>query len=279
MKLIDGRALAEKVKDQITLEVFNLSKKDKPRPNLAIILVGSRPDSEIYVSLKEREAKKVGIDTHLYRFAEDTAATEIIETIKFLNDDPLIDALLVQLPLPKDLDEKQIMAAVDPQKDADGFLTGCPDCVTPPVIAGMAMMLGSLSLDTKNLTAAVVYNSEIFGQKIEENLRLAGFSSVLGISSHDPEVIKTVSLPADILVTAIGVPSLITGDMIKNGAVIIDIGITRSGAKVCGDVSAESVASRAAYLSPVPGGVGPLTIAFLFKNVLNLYYQRHGFSN
>jgi 5,10-methylene-tetrahydrofolate dehydrogenase/Methenyl tetrahydrofolate cyclohydrolase len=149
MKIIDGRALAEQVKDQIALEVFEEVKNGGAHPSLAIVLVGSRPDSKLYVKLKEREAKKLGIDTHLYELEETVSENEIIETIKFLNNDKAIDSVLVQLPLPENINTEKVMAALDPKKDADGFLDNHPDNVLSPVLSSVKMMLDDTKIEPK----------------------------------------------------------------------------------------------------------------------------------
>lgn len=274
MNIIDGRALAEKVKDKIAEEVFQITKTDGVHPSLAIILVGSRPDSKLYVSLKEREAKKLGIDTHLYEMEENISEEEIIETIKFLNNDEAVDSVLVQLPLPEHINTDKVMAALNPEKDADGFLENHPENVNSPVLAAVKMMLDDTKIDAQNLTAGALYNSDVFGDALKKLLTDYGFKEVKGITAREAASVAEITESVDVLVTAIGAPFFIKGGMIKNDAVIIDIGTTQVGDKVCGDVDADSVKEKAAYLSPVPGGVGPMTIAFLFQNVLNIYKNK-----
>lgn len=274
MKIIDGRALAEKVKDKITLEVFEAVKNGEAHPSLAIILVGTRPDSQLYVKLKEREAKKLGIDTYLYELEENTSEEEIIETIKFLNNDEAIDSVLVQLPLPDKINTDKVMAALNPKKDADGFLDNHPENVNSPVLAAVKMMLDDTKIEAKNLTAGALYNSEVFGEALKKILVEYGFKNVTGITARDASEVSKISETVDVLVTAIGAPFFIKGDMIKKDSVIIDIGTTQVGDKVCGDVDFDNVKDKASYISPVPGGVGPLTIAFLFQNVLNIYKNK-----
>jgi methylenetetrahydrofolate dehydrogenase (NADP+)/methenyltetrahydrofolate cyclohydrolase len=292
VQLIDGRALAEKIKDGIVKEIAALDKlpapdKKKPglicqRPNLAIILVGDRPDSALYVNLKEREAKRVGIDTHIYRCAADTPEREIFDTIDFLNRDGLIDAILVQLPLPAGFNTDGIIRAIDPRKDVDRFhpsnleilFKTCEhEKVIPPVIKVVLEILKSINCDLRGRTACVVYNSEIFGKSLVKVLECRGAKcETAKINDSD---LKGKTSRADILITAVGQPRFITGEMVKNDAVLIDIGITKEGGKVCGDIDFKSVKDRAAFITPVPGGVGPLTIAMLFQNTLEIYRQKH----
>ncbi len=274
MNIIDGRKLAEKVKDKIAVEVFEITKLGAPHPSLAIILVGSRPDSQLYVSLKEREAKKLGIDTHLYEMEENVSEDEIIETIKFLNNDEEVDSVIVQLPLPDHINTDKVMSALDPKKDADGFLDNHSDNVISPVLASVKMMLDDTKINPSNLSAGALYNSEVFGEALKKLLADYGFKKVYGITARDAAEVSKISETVDVLVTAIGAPFFIKGDMIKKDSVIIDIGTTQVGDKVCGDVDFDNVKDVAAFVSPVPGGVGPMTIAFLFQNVLNIYKNK-----
>lgn len=274
MKIIDGRKLAEKVKDKIALEVFEAVKNGEAHPSLAIILVGSRPDSQLYVKLKEREAKKLGIDTYLYELEENTSEAEIIETIKFLNNDDTIDSVLVQLPLPDHIDTDKVMSVLDPKKDADGFLDNHPENVMSPVLASVKMMLDSTKIKAKDLSAGALYNSDVFGEALKKLLTDYGFKDVKGITARDASEVAKISETVDVLVSAIGAPFFIKAGMIKHDAVLIDVGTTQVGDKVCGDIDFDNVKDKASYISPVPGGVGPMTIAFLFQNVLNIYKNK-----
>lgn len=278
-KIIDGKILAEKIKDKIAREIQELN---GPRPNLAIILVGERPDSELYVSLKEREAKKVGIDTHLYKCSGNTSEPELLDMIKCLNDDKLIDAILVQLPLPAKINTDTIMLALDPAKDVDGFqpdnleklLKSCesPDLM-PPVFAVVSAMLKSIELEIRHKRICIISNSDIFGKSLAHVLNCRGAKAAA--VKADTQNLKKQTRKADVLITAVGQPKFIKKDMIKSGAALIDVGIVRQDGKVVGDVDLEDVKNKAGYISPVPGGVGPMTIAMAFKNTLELYKKRH----
>lgn len=274
MKIIDGRKLAEKVKDKIALEVFEAVKNGEAHPSLAIILVGSRPDSQLYVSLKQIEARKLGIDTYLYELEETTSEAEIIETIEFLNNDNSIDSVLVQLPLPENINTDKVMAVLNPKKDADGFLDNHPSNVMSPVLASVKLMLDSTKIKAKDLSAGVLYNSEVFGEALKKLLTGYGFKEVKGVTARDAAAVSRVSETVDVLITAIGAPFFIKAGMIKQDAVIIDIGTTQIGNKVCGDVDFDNVKDKVSFISPVPGGVGPMTIAFLFQNVLSIYKNK-----
>jgi methylenetetrahydrofolate dehydrogenase (NADP+)/methenyltetrahydrofolate cyclohydrolase len=256
---IDGKRIAEKIKDKIAAEIFSF---DELRPNLAIILVGEREDSKIYVSLKESEGKKVGIDTHIYRLEEETSERDLLDIIEFLNRDLLIDGILVQLPLPKHINTDKIILALDPKKDVDGFHPQHPDYILSPVLGSVKACLKEIKFEAKGRTACVLYNSEIFGGGVKELLEKDGLKII------------EKSKEADVLVTALGNPHKIKSDDIKQDAVVIDIGITKVGEEVLGDVDFESVKDKAKYLTPVPGGIGPITVAFLFKNVLEIF-KRH----
>ena len=257
MKIIDGRKLAEKIKDKIALEVFEAVQNGEAHPSLAIVLVGTRSDSQLYVKLKEREAKKLGIDTYLYELEETASETEIIETIKFLNNDDAIDSILVQLPLPDHIDTDKVMSVLDPKKDADGFLEDHPANVMSPVLAAVKMMLDSTEIKAEDLSAGALYNSDVFGEALKKLLADYGFKQVKGITARDAQEVAKISETVDVLVSAIGAPFFIKEGMIKHDAVLID-----------------NVKEKASFISPVPGGVGPMTIAFLFQNVLNIYKNK-----
>jgi len=282
-KIIDGQKLAKKIKDKIVKEILELN-NNKPdcllRPNLAIILVGEREDSKLYVDLKEKEAKKVGIDTHLYKLPTNTLETNILETISCLNKDEQIDAILVQLPLPKDFNTNKIIKAIDPKKDVDRFhpdnlkilMSTCGhDEVMPPVHSTVLEILRSIKCDLKNKETCIIANSDIFGKSLAKVLSCEG-AKVSTLSASNKSL-SDKTKKADILITATGKPKFIKADMIKQDAIVIDIGITKDNKKVCGDVDFEQVIKKASFVTPVPGGVGPLTIAMLFKNTLELYHR------
>lgn len=258
VKKIDGHAIAEKFKDQIVTQIFKL---DGPRPNLAIILVGEREDSKLYVSLKQKEGVKVGVDTHLYELEENATEEELLKVIGFLNVDDLIDGILIQLPLPPQFDTDKIIAAIDPLKDADGFHEEHPYYVMSPVLASILACLEEINFDFENKTACVLHNSDIFGLSVKKLLEEKGMKVSLKDNSEE----------ADLIVSALGKPHFIKKEMIKDKAVIIDIGITKVEDKVLGDADFEDLKDKASYITPVPGGIGPMTIAFLFKNVLEIF--------
>ncbi|MEI8360735.1 MAG: bifunctional 5,10-methylenetetrahydrofolate dehydrogenase/5,10-methenyltetrahydrofolate cyclohydrolase [bacterium] len=277
MILIDGKKLAEKIKDEVVKEVLALSE----RPNLAIVIVGDKSDSRLYVSLKERQAKTVGIDTHVYRLAENISEEELTETIKFLNSDETIDAILLQLPLPEHLNTDNVVGAIDPEKDVDGFhpsnlskiMADCEISVEPPLVLVVLEILKSINFSISGKKAIIIANSDFFGQVIKRVLECRGAQTELILAS-DFKAEQTCE--ADLLVTAVGQPGIIKGVAVKQDAVIIDIGISHDEmGKVVGDVDFDSVKDKVSYLTPVPGGVGPMTIAMAFKNTVKIFKQRH----
>lgn len=275
--IIDGRQIAELIKDEITLNIF----KDLPRrPSLAIILVGQRPDSEIYVALKEREAKKVGIDTHLYRLEEDSSEDDLLGVINFLNNDQEVDAVLLQLPLPDKFNADKMIAAINPSKDADGFHPEHPDYILSPVIAAVDFIIHDYKVAGR---ACVFYRSEVFGQSLRKHLENHGLLvDLLPVAETEnpchnrnlQQSFSEISRQADIVITALGLPEFLNQTYLKTGAVVVDVGITKVGDKVVGDVDFADALPAAAAITPVPGGIGPMTIAFLFKNVWEIYRRR-----
>jgi methylenetetrahydrofolate dehydrogenase (NADP+)/methenyltetrahydrofolate cyclohydrolase len=261
LKLIDGKSIAEKIKDELFQKIITLK---GVRPNLAIIVVGEREDSKLYVSLKEREGRKVGIDTHIYRLSNTSSEQELLEVINFLNNDSLIDGILLQLPLPPQFNTNKIIASISPLKDVDGFHPQHPDYIVSPVIAAVQSCLTEAKISDNEKTVSIFYNSEVF---------LANLQKLL-ISQNYIILPTKDSNQAKVIISALGEPKKITESMIKEGAVLIDIGITKIDDKVYGDVDFDSVKDKASYLTPVPGGIGPMTIAFLFKNVWEVFIRK-----
>lgn len=277
-KIINGKKLAEEIKDKIVKEITKLG---GDRPSLAIILIGDREDSCLYVNLKEKESKKCGIDTHLYKCDKDIPEREIFDMIDCLNKDDSIDAILVQLPLPDGFDTDGIIRAIDPQKDVDRFhpdnlevlfKTCDHEHVMPPVFGAVLEMLKSINCDLENKQACVIYNSEIFGKGLKKVLECK--NAKVNIAHANDKNLEKTTQDADVLITAVGRSEFIKANMIKKDATIIDIGITRKKEKTLGDVDQESVKERVSFITPVPGGVGPMTIAMLFQNTLELYKNR-----
>ena len=279
VKIIDGKKLAEDINNQTVLEVQTLPR----RPNLAIIIVGDNPDSDLYVSKKEKKAKEVGVDTHTYKCEQDIGQGKLLETIDWLNQDDMIDGIMVQLPLPKDGDYNtdEIIKRIRPDKDVDRFhpenikpiRETCSDKhIMPPVFGVVLEMLKSISIELEDTKVTILSKSEIFGGSLAKALECKGAKTTV-CSADDPEVSEK-SRGADILIPVIGKPKFVKGDMIKEDVVIIDVGITREMGSVYGDVDFEDVKDKAGYISPVPGGVGPMTVALTLRNTLELYKRR-----
>jgi len=277
MQLIDGKKIAERIKAEIAQEIVKLG----ARPNLAIVLVGERDDSRLYVRLKEKQAKEVGIDTHLYQCAADISEAELISMIDFLNADEMIDGILVQLPLPEGLNTDKVIERIRPDKDVDGFqpynlnqfFTSCDNPNTPPIIAVVLEIIKEIKFDLQGRLAVALVNSELLGRAIKHALECGG--AICEILHQNNQEMAAKSSRADLLISAIGAPQLITKEFIKPEAVIIDIGINSlPDGRVVGDVDLESVKIKAGFLTPVPGGVGPVTIAMAFRNTLRLFKEK-----
>jgi len=284
-QIINGKILAKKIKKQVINELKQLGNQhtcSNRRPNLAIILIGERQDSMLYVELKEKEAKKFGIDMHTYKCPEDISEREILEIINHLNQDDLIDGILVQLPLPKGFDTDAIIRAIDPAKDVDRFhpdnlkilFSTCNHhSVIPPVFAVVLEMLKSINYDMQGKQVCIICNWDIFGKGLTRVMECQGCKA--DIANADDKNLNKKTRQADILISAVGKPGFIKKEMIKRDCVIIDIGIVKKGKKVYGDVDFKDCQDKAKYISPVPGGVGPLTIAMAFKNTLELYKRNN----
>lgn len=277
-RIIDGRKIAERIGDEVKDAVDKLMEAGGRVPGLAIVLVGEREDSMLYVRLKEREAKRVGIDIHVYRCLQDTPENDIIEVIEHLNQDDDVDAILVQLPLPKKFDTDRIIKTIDPEKDVDRFhpenlkklLETCNHKeVIPPVLQVVVEMLKDVNFDLKGKKVCVISNSDIFGKSLTKVLECR--EGKVDLINADDSNLKEKTVQADLLISAVGRPEFIGGNMIKEKAVVIDIGITKEGKDILGDVNFKEAEEKASFITPVPGGVGPVTVAMLLKNTLELY--------
>lgn len=267
MKLIKGKKISAEILRNLKQEI----KSSRLSPGLTVVLIGKNKASETYVGLKKKAAEKVGINFELVRFSEKVKESEIIKKIKELNSDKKIHGIIVQLPLPEKFKQQQIINAIDPKKDADGFhpestklfLRGKSE-IQPVFPAAIMKCLDGL-FGKKSVAVAVV-NSKKFGEIICAVLALSGIKAeYILVKNMRKNLLKIKN--ADIVISAVGKPSLITGVIIKKGAIVIDGGITKKGKKVVGDVDFESARKAADYLSPVPGGVGPVTVACLLRNV------------
>ena len=283
MKLIDGKAIAATVKSEIANEVRKMIDDDQKTPHLAAVLVGNDPASETYIASKERACKEVGFTSSIYKMSEQTTEKELLKTIEFLNNDEDVDGYIVQLPLPKHINTDKIISAIDPKKDVDGFhpqnvgrMTMDMPCFLPATPAGIMTLLERSNIETEGKNCVVLGRSNIVGTPmailLSRNSKKANCTVTLCHSRT--KNLKEICLTADILVAAIGKPEFVTADMVKEGAVVIDVGIHRvddnseKGYKIVGDVKLDEVTPKCSLFTPVPGGVGPMTIVSLLSNTL-----------
>ena len=291
MEILDGKIVSQSVKDELKAEVIQLIKNNKRLPHLAAILVGNNGASETYVASKAKNCEEIGFKSSLFRLNEDITESELINAVIKLNADESVDGILVQLPLPKHIDEQKIINLIDPSKDVDGFspvsigkmVLGLPSFI-PATPYGIMLMLEHYNIETSGKHAVVIGRSNIVGRPISILLNQNnkyGDCTVTVCHSRTKNM-KEICLQADIIVAALGKPNFLTADMVKENAVVIDVGITRvadaskkSGFAIKGDVDFENVSPKCSYITPVPGGVGLMTIAALLKNTFNAYKQRN----
>ncbi len=268
-KKIDGTAIAEEILSEVSAEM----KRSRLRPRLDVVLVGNNPASRAYVARKTKAAAKVGIESYTHHLPENMDQPELLGLVRKLSDDPKVNGLLVQLPLPEQIDESEVLAVVSPEKDVDGFhaqnagaLLRAEPGIRPCTPAGIIELLVRSGIKIAGKHAVVVGRSAIVGKPVALML-LENDATVTVAHSRTPNLGKVTKL-ADILVVAAGRPKLITKAMVKRGAVVIDVGINRLGEQLVGDVDFASVSKVAGAISPVPGGVGPMTVAMLMKNTM-----------
>lgn len=273
MTIIDGKAVSAAVKDEVKNEVEQL-KKSGSVPCLAVVLVGNDPASKVYVGNKKKACEYCGIKSLEYLLDENTTEEELLSLINVLNNDSAVNGILVQLPLPKHINEEHIINSIVPSKDVDAFhpvnvgkiMIGNPDFL-PCTPAGVMEMLKKYNIETCGKDCVIIGRSNIVGKPMAM-LMLAANATVTVCHSKTANI-KEKCKNADIIIAAVGKAGFVTADMVKDGAVVIDVGINRnSEGKLCGDVDFESVSQKASYITPVPGGVGPMTIATLMNNTL-----------
>lgn len=282
MQIIDGKKIAAEIKREIAAEVDKRKSKGLKIPHLAAILVGNDPSSEIYVSNKIKDCKEVGFNSTLIRFDSNVQENELIDNIKKLNSDYEVDGFIVQLPLPDTISENKIIESIDPSKDVDGFhpvnvgkmVLGIPSFL-PATPFGIIELIKRTGIKTAGKHCVVIGRSNIVGRPVSILLSLKGIDATVTVVHSRTENIKDIILQADILIAALGSPGFVKADMVKEGVVIIDVGTTRvvapetkSGWKLVGDVDFENVAPKCSYITPVPGGVGPMTRVSLLRNTL-----------
>ena len=283
MQLIDGKAVADQIKQEIAEEVADIKAKGGKTPHLAVIIVGHDGGSETYVAHKVKSCEQVGFKSTKLAFDADVTEDELLSHIKALNEDPDVDGFIVQLPLPKHIDEQKVTMAIDYRKDVDGFhpvnvgrmAIGLP-CFISATPLGILTLLQHYHIETSGKKCVVLGRSNIVGKPMAQLMmqKQYGDATVTVCHSHSKNL-KEECREADIIIAAIGRPNFVTADMVKPGAVVIDVGTTRvpdatkkSGFRLNGDVKFDEVAEKCSFITPVPGGVGPMTICSLMKNTL-----------
>ena len=269
MAIIDGKKTAQKVIEEIKAKV----KKMKVKPGLAFVLVGDNPASKVYISNKDKACKNAGFHTETIRLDEDVPEGDLIEKVNELNNNPIIHGFIVQMPLPKHIDEQLIIDGILPHKDADGFspvnlgnmLTN-NYMILPATPKGIIRLLDEYKIDIEGKHAVVVGRSNIVGKPV--SVLLLNRGATVSICHSKTKNLAKITKQADILVVAVGRPQMIKANMVKKGVVVIDVGINKLGGKLVGDVDFNSVSKVASYITPVPGGVGPMTVAMLLENTL-----------
>ena len=284
MTILDGKKISSDIKDEIAIEVSQMQDRGERVPHLAAVLVGDDGASLTYVGSKVKACERVGFESTLVKLPESTSEEALLQKIKELNEDEQIDGFIVQLPLPKHINENTILLAVDPNKDVDGFhpenfgrMALEMESFIPATPFGILQLLERSNVETKGKHTVVIGRSNIVGRPMSilmSQKGKAGNSTVTVAHSHTKDL-TDFTKTADIIIVALGIPEFLTGEMVKDDVVIIDVGISRvpdaskvRGYAIKGDVHFESVSKKASYITPVPGGVGPMTIAMLLKNTL-----------
>jgi methylenetetrahydrofolate dehydrogenase (NADP+)/methenyltetrahydrofolate cyclohydrolase len=284
MQLLDGKKTAEDIKSEISAEVQLIKDKGGKVPHLAAVIVGNDGASLTYVGSKVRSCKQIGFDSTLVSLPETTTEAELLEKIKELNSDDELDGYIVQLPLPKHIDEQKILMAIDPNKDVDGFhpanfgkMALEMETFLPATPFGIMQLLERYKVETSGKHTVVIGRSHIVGRPMSILMSRKGYpgDSTVTLTHSRTKNIEEFTKNADIIITALGVPNYLKANMVKDGVVIIDVGITRvpddsnpKGYVITGDVDFENVSKKSSFITPVPGGVGPMTIAMLLKNTL-----------
>ena len=290
-KLIDGKKIAAEIKSEIAAEIKLLEGEGKRSPHLAAILVGEDGASKTYVASKEKASKEVGFTSSVYRYPENISEQELLDAVNFLNNDPEIDGFIIQLPLPKHISESKIIEAVSPSKDVDGFnpvnvgkmILGFSTFL-PATPFGIQMLLERSNVQTAGKHCVVLGRSNIVGTPIANMLsrNASNANCTVTLCHSKTENLAEITRQADIIIVAIGKPFFLKADMVKEGATVIDVGIHRiedknseKGYRIVGDVDFDNVAPKCSHITPVPGGVGPMTIVSLLSNTLKAYHENN----
>ena len=282
MSILKSKEIVQSIKDNIKSFIDNLKQENKRIPYLATIIVGDNPASKVYVANKEKACNEVGINNGIFRLSEDISEESLLRIIDKLNFDTGTDGILVQLPLPKHINTENILKAIDPKKDVDGFhpenvakLWLGQDCIKPCTPQGIMALIDSADIELQGKHVVIVGRSNIVGLPVAK--MCLDRNATVTICHSKTENLKDVTSTADILIVAVGKPNFINNSHLKIGAIVIDVGINRVNGKLCGDVDTNSIALKASIATPVPGGVGPMTIACLLENTIECY--KHGCKN
>ena len=290
-QIIDGKGLSQIVKQEIKEKVDLIKESGKRPPHLSAVLVGNNPASEAYMRNKVRSCEQVGFNSDLIRKDSTITQEELLEVVRQLNEDDNVDGFIVQLPLPDHINEEEVLLAIDPAKDVDGFhpfnfgsMAQGLDCFLPATPYGILIMLERYNIETSGKNVVIIGRSNIVGTPMSLLLSRKGKvgNSTVTLAHSRTQNLAEITRNADILISALGKPFFVTADMVKDGVVIIDVGINRiddlsrkSGSRLVGDVDFEKVAPKASYITPVPGGVGPMTVASLMLNTLKAYENKY----
>ncbi len=290
MELLDGKKISNQIKDEIAAEVAKMRERGEKVPHLAAIIVGSDGASLTYVNSKVRSCERIGFESSLIRMPSTTSEQELLKKIEELNNDDNIDGFIVQLPLPEQIDAQEVIMAIDPNKDVDGFhptnfgkMALDMSTFIPATPFGILELLERYKVETSGKHTVVIGRSHIVGRPMSILMGRKGWpgNSTVTLTHSHTKNIAEITLQADIIISALGVPNFLKAEMVKDGVVVIDVGISRipddtkkKGYYITGDVDFENVSKKASYITPVPGGVGPMTIAMLLKNTL-LARERH----
>jgi methylenetetrahydrofolate dehydrogenase (NADP+) / methenyltetrahydrofolate cyclohydrolase len=291
MQILDGQLVSQATKEELKLKTAQLTATGKKAPHLAAVLVGNNGASETYVGAKVRTCEEIGFKSTLIRLEDSISEFKLLSTIEELNNDPDVDGILVQLPLPSHISDEKVISTIDPSKDVDGFhavslgrmMQGIPVFI-PATPHGIMLMLEYYKIETKGMHAVVIGRSNIVGRPMSILLSAnsnPGNCTVTMCHSHTKNL-KEICLQADIIVAALGRPEFVKADMVKEGAIVIDVGITRvtdpskkRGYAIKGDVDFVNVSPKCSFITPVPGGVGPMTIAALMNNTFKAYKNKN----
>jgi len=280
--ILDGREVSKIYRERLKQEIETYKSKGYREPSLAVILVGNDPASQVYVNNKRKACQQVGIKSLFYHLPEESSEEKLLKLVEELNENPEVDGILVQLPLPKHINPQKVIEAIAPDKDVDGFhpenmgklIANLDSGFVPCTPLGIKILLDHYGIDVKGKDTTIVGAGYIVGKPL--SVLMLNMNATVTVCHIHTKDLKKHTLNADILVSATGVPHLIKEDMVKEGAVVIDVGISKKDGKIVGDVDFERVKEKASYITPVPGGVGPMTVTALLLNTVKAYKMHIG---